>query len=220
MYRLTLVFSSLLLVAVWSAPIDAAAEQRRARRRDSGTTQTQRAPQRTAPARRAPAARQQRGGRDGGSARRAVPRRAPRPSTGSGRVERERRRGTAGRTRGTGGRQVAPPTNERRSRARMPRGNSADTGTAVQRRSRPDNRVTTAGRDPRGRGAPRVVGTAVPRAPLSSRPIIIDNYDGRGRGYVRGYTPYRGRHRYGAPHIYGSHFYFPGYSTFRAPDMP
>ena len=249
MYRFTLVFSSLLLVAVWSAPIDAAAEQRRARRRDSGTTQTQRAPQRTAPARRAPAARQQRGGRDGGSARRAVPRRAPRPSTGSGRVERERRRGTAGRTRGTGGRQVAPPTNERRSRARMPRGNSAGTGTAVRRRSRPDNRVTTAGRDPRGRGstprgssvrtgtamrrpsrpdnrvttagrdrsgrgAPRVVGTAVPRAPLSSRPIIIDNYDGRGRGYVRGYTPYRGRHRYGAPHIYGSHFYFPGYSTF------
>ena len=54
MYRLTLVFSSLLLVAAWSAPIDAAAEQRRARRRDSGTTQTQRAPQRTAPARRAP----------------------------------------------------------------------------------------------------------------------------------------------------------------------
>ena len=246
MYRLTLVFSSLLLVAAWSAPIDAAAEQRRARRRDSGTTQTQRAPQRTAPARRAPAARQQRGERNGGSARRAVPRRAPRPSTGSGRVERERRRGTVGRTRGTGERQVAPPTNERGSRATTPRGNQTGTGTAVRRRSRPNNRVTTAGRDRRGRGATRVVapstggvvnqagrsdgrntrtgtaqvdrrpprgrvvGTAVPRPPLSSRPITVDNYDGRGRGY----TPYYGRHRYGAPHIYGSHFFFPGYSSF------
>ena len=49
MYRLTVVFSSLLLIAVWSAPIDAAEGQRRARRRGSGTTQTQRAPQRTAP---------------------------------------------------------------------------------------------------------------------------------------------------------------------------
>ncbi len=256
MYRLTFVFSSLLLIAVWSAPIDAAEGQRRARRRDSGTTQTQRAPQRsaprasaprrTAPARRAPAARQQRSEGNGGSARRAAPRRAPRPS-GSGRVERGR---------DTQGGQVAPPTNARGSRVTAPRRNRA--GTAVRRGGRPDSRVATSGRDRRGRGATRVVppsaggttvvsrtgrsggrntrigragtsrqgtaqvdrrpprgrvvGTAVRRPPLSSRPIIVNNYGGRGSG--RGYTPYRGRYRYGAPRIYGSSFYFPGYSTF------
>ena len=59
------------------------------------------------------------------------------------------------------------------------------------------------------------MGRAVQRAQLSSRPIVINNYGnrGRGRGY-RGYTPYYGRHRYGAPQIYGNYFYFPGYSTF------
>ena len=84
-----------------------------------------------------------------------------------------------------------------------------------------------AGRTPGGRGAggrgaidrrPRrgnVVGSAVRRPELSSRPIVINNYNGgrRGRGF-RGYTPYHGRHRHGAPHVYGSYFYFPGYSTF------
>ena len=242
MYRLTFVFSSLLLIAVWSAPIDAAEGQRRARRRDSGTTQTQRAPQRraprasaprrTPPARRAPAARQQRGEGNGGSARRAAPRRAPRPS-GSGRVERGR---------GTQGGQVAPPTNARGSRVTEPRGNRA--GTAVRRRGRPDSRVATSGGDRRGRGASsvgrqagrtggrtrrigragssrqgttqvdrrppggRVVGTAVRRPPLTSRPIVVNNYGGRG------YTRYSGRYRHGAHHIYGTSFYFPGYSTF------
>ena len=247
MYRLTFVFSSLLLIAVWSAPIDAAEGQRRARRRDSGTTQTQRAPQRraprasaprasaprrTAPARRAPAARQQRGEGNGGSARRAAPRRAPRPS-GSGRVERGR---------GTQGGQVAPPTNARGSRVTEPRGNRA--GTAVRRGGRPDSRIATSGGDRRGRGASsvgrhagrtggrnrrigragssrqgttqvdrrppggRVVGTAVRRPPLSSRPIVVNNYGGRG------YTRYSGRYRHGAHHIYGTSFYFPGYSTF------
>ena len=245
MYRLTFVFSSLLLIAVWSAPIDAAEGQRRARRRDSGTTQTQRAPQRraprasaprrTAPARRAPAAGQQRGEGNGGSARRAAPRRAPRPS-GSGRVERGR---------DTRGGQVAPPTNARGSRVTAPRGNRA--GTAMRRRGRPDSRVATSGGDRRGRGASsvgrqvgrtggrnrrigragssrqgttqvdrrppggRVVGTAVRRPPLSSRPVVINNYGGRGG---RGYTTYSGRYRHGAHHIYGTSFYFPGYSTF------
>ena len=242
MYRLTFVFSSLLLIAVWSAPIDAAEGQRRARRRDSGTTQTQRAPQRraprasaprrTAPARRAPAARQQRGEGNGGSARRAAPRRAPRPS-GSGRVERGR---------DTQGGQVAPPRNARGSRVTAPRGNRA--GTAVRRGGRPDSRVATSGGDRRGRGASsvgrqvgraggrnrrigragssrqgttqvdrrppggRVVGTAVRRPPLSSRPIVVNNYGGRA------YTPYGGRQRYGAHYIYGTSFYFPGYNTF------
>ena len=269
MYRLTFVFSSLLLIAVWSAPIDAAEGQRRARRRDSGTTQTQRAPQRsaprasalrrTAPARRAPAAGQQRSKGNGGAARRAAPRRAPRPS-GSGRVERGR---------DTRGGQVAPPTNARGSRETAPRGNRA--GTAVRRGGRPESRVATSGGDRRlstrsrrpgpvegrGRGATRVVapstgassverqpgrtgsrnrrigragssrqgttqvdrrppggrvvGTAVRRPPLSSGPVVINNYGGRGG---RGYTTYSGRYRHGAPHIYGTSFYFPGYSTF------
>ena len=204
MTRLTLVFSSLFLIAVWSAPIDAAAEQGRARRRESGTTQAQRAPQRSAPARRAPVARQQRGAQNGGSARRAAPRRAPRPS-GSGRVERG---GNAQR------RQVAPPTNVRGDRVAPSTG-----GTTVGRRAgRAGGRNTRIGRaggarqgatqvdrrPPRG----RVVGTATRRPPLSSRPIVVNNYGGRG------YTRYGGRHRYGAPHIYGygSPFYAPGYN--------
>jgi len=245
MYRLTVVFSSLLLIAVWSAPIDAAEGQGRARRRGSGTTQTQRAPQRTAPrasspqrtapARRAPAARQQRSEGNGGSARRAAPRRAPRPS-GSGRVERGR---------DTQGGQVAPPTNARRSRVTASRGNR--TGTAVRRGGRPDSRVATSGPGRRGRGGTtigsqtgraggritrtrradrsrqgttqidrrpprgRVVGSAVRRPPLSSRPIVINNYGGRGG---RGYTTYSGRYLNGARHIYGTSFYFPGYNTF------
>ena len=57
-----------------------------------------------------------------------------------------------------------------------------------------------------------VVGTAVARPPLSSRPVVINNYGG-GRGYGRGWSPYYGRYR-GGPQIYGSYFYFPGYSTF------
>ena len=245
MYRLTVVFSSLLLIAVWSAPIDAAEGQRRARRRGSGTTQTQRAPQRTAPrasspqrtapARRAPAARQQRSEGNGVAARRAAPRRAPRPS-GSGRVERGR---------DTQGGQVAPPTNARRSRVTASRGNR--TGTAVRRGGRPDSRVATSGPGRRGRGGTtigsqtgraggritrtrradrsrqgttqidrrpprgRVVGSAVRRPPLSSRPIVINNYGGRGG---RGYTTYSGRYLNGARHIYGTSFYFPGYNTF------
>ena len=258
MYRVTLVLFSLLLVAAWSAPIDAAAEQRRARRRDSGTTQSQRAPQRaapraSAPRRTAPAARQQRGDRNGGSARRTAPRRAPRPSNGAGRVE-----------------QVAPPANARGSRVTAPRGRRDR--TTVRRGGRDDSRVSTSGPDRRlstrsrrsgsvevrRRGATRVmapsrggtrvvnragrsgdrntrtgrigtsrqgtaqvdrrppggrvVGTAIRRPPLSSRPIIVNNYSGRGSG--RGYTRYRGRHRYNSPRIYGTSFYFPGYSTF------
>ena len=198
MRRLAFVFSSLLLIEAWSAPLDAAAEQRRARRRDSGTTQTQRAPQRTAPrasaprraapARHAPAARQQRGEGNRSSARRAAPRRAPRTS-GSGRVE-----------------GAAPPANTRGNRVTAPRGNRA--GTAVRRAGRAgtsrEGATQVDRRPPRG----RVVGTAVRRPPLSSRPIVVNNYGGRA------YTPYGGRHRYGAHYIYGTSFYFPGYNTF------
>ncbi len=50
------------------------------------------------------------------------------------------------------------------------------------------------------------------RPPLSARPIVVNNYGGRGSG--RGYTTYRGRYGYGSPRIYGTSFYFPGYSTF------
>ena len=65
-------------------------------------------------------------------------------------------------------------------------------------------------RAPRGNATRR----AVARAPLASRPIVINNYvDGGRRGY-RGHRRYLGRHRYGVPHLYGSYFYFPGYSTF------
>ncbi|HIE91649.1 MAG TPA: hypothetical protein EYQ83_01805 [Acidobacteria bacterium] len=64
-----------------------------------------------------------------------------------------------------------------------------------------------------------VVGSAVRRSTLRSRPIVVNNNYGNGgrrggRGGGRGYTPYRGRHNYGRQHIYGSYFYFPGYSTF------
>jgi hypothetical protein len=41
---------------------------------------------------------------------------------------------------------------------------------------------------------------------------VVNNYGGRGSG--RGYTTYRGRHGHGYPGIYGTSFYFPGYSTF------
>ncbi len=81
-------------------------------------------------------------------------------------------------------------------------------------------RIAGAGTGRRGaavidRRGPR--GNAVRRADarLASRPIVINNYvDGGGRGR-RGFHSYRGRHRHGGiPHIHGSYFYFPGYSTF------
>ena len=187
--RIALVFSSLLLIAAWSAPIDAAEEQRRARRRGSGTTQTQRAPQRSAPARRAPTAGRQRGDRNGESARRAVPRRAPRPSTDSGRG----RDATRVMPPSTGG----TPTMRRTDRSG---GRPGRAGTGRQGTAQVDRRP------PRG----RVVGTAVRRQPLPSRPIVVSN-DGR-RGGRLGYTPYRGRYRFGGPRIYGTAFYFPSYN--------
>ncbi|MDP6582032.1 MAG: hypothetical protein QF681_15365 [Vicinamibacterales bacterium] len=246
MYRLAIVFTSLLAVATWSIPVDAAEEQGRARRRNPGTSQTQRAPQRTAPSaasaprrsapqRRAPSARQPRGGRDGGNARRAVPRRAPRQDTAErGRdTDRERRVAPTANTRG--GRRTAPQgsgpgaSDGRRrgdrpgTRVIAPRGGGRGTGNTagVNRPGRQGGRNTRIGRtgDRRGtvvsanRRSPRgrVVGTAVRRPPLRSRPIVVNNYGGRGG--VRGYTSYGGRYRYG-PSIYGSYFYFPGYSTF------
>ena len=60
-----------------------------------------------------------------------------------------------------------------------------------------------------------MVGSAVRRSALRSRPIVVNNnYGNGGRRGGRGYTAYRGRHNYGRQHIYGSYFYFPGYSTF------
>ena len=192
MIRLTLVFSSLFLIGAWSAPIDAAAEQGRARRRDSGTTQTQRAPQRRAPAQRAPVATQQRGDQSGGSANRAAPRRAPR-SSGSGRVEQDR---------DTPRRQVTTPTNGRGDHVTTTRGNRASTGRAGGARQ---GTIRVDRRSPHG----RVVGIAKRRPPQSSRPIVVNN---DGHRHAR----YGGRHRDGAHHIYGygSPFYAPGYSTF------
>ncbi len=109
--------------------------------------------------------------------------------------------------------------NGRRAGAR-PRG---EPGIAVVDNPRRGGRIAgaTAGARAGRRGAsvvdrrgPR--GNAIRRsdAPLASRPIVVNNYvDGGRRGY-RGYRSYRGRHRHGIPHIHGSYFYFPGYSTF------
>ena len=247
MQRFPFVLSSLLLVALWSAPIDAAEEQRRAQRRGSGASQGRSAPQRSAPRasaprRQAPAARQPRGNQGDRSARRAAPRRAPRPATSA----------RSGNTRS--GRN-APPANGGNTRVTTPSGTRS--GGAVRRGGRPDSRGPTAGG---GRGATRVVaptgggrtgvnqagrsssrnarsgqvvnsrrgtgqydrrpspgqvgGSAVRRPPLSARPIVVNNYGGRGGRGRHGYTTYRGRHGYGSPGIYGSAFYFPGYSTF------
>jgi hypothetical protein len=82
---------------------------------------------------------------------------------------------------------------------------------------RPGNRGTRVANPGRNR-APRngnVVGYAARRPTLRSRPIVINNNYGNGgrRGGGR-YTTYRGRHGYSRNHIYGSYFYFPGYSTF------
>ena len=139
--RVATVFTSLLLVAAWSTPLDAAGEQRRARRRNPGTTQTQRAPRRTAPRastpqrqarpQRAPAARQQqRSDRGGGSARRATPRRAPRRDAG-------------GPNRGSGReRRVSPPANTGGSRVMAPQENRPGGRTAVRRGDRSAGRNT------------------------------------------------------------------------------
>ncbi|MDA1093341.1 MAG: hypothetical protein O3A25_08750 [Acidobacteria bacterium] len=77
--------------------------------------------------------------------------------------------------------------------------------------------MTNAGRN-RAPSNGDVVGYAARRPPLRSRPIVINNdYGDYGNGGGRGgdrYTTYGGRHGYGRQHIYGSYFYFPGYSTF------
>ena len=88
----------------------------------------------------------------------------------------------------------------RRGNGRNPRGNRPNVGRGGVIDRRP----------PRG----NVVGTAVSRPPLRSRPIVVNNYGGgRGRGRSYGYTPYYGRYR-GGRGIYGNYFYFPGYSSF------
>lgn len=107
-------------------------------------------------------------------------------STVIDRTDRSVGRGTAGRA---GARGAAPRG-----------GNVARDGGVINRRP------------PNG----NVVGQAVPRSTLESRPIVINNYENSGRRGGRSYTRYRGRHYYGAPSIYGSYFYFPGYSTFGA----
>ena len=181
------------------------------------------------------------GSRAGGTSprtttRRAVPERAaPRGRIG-GTSPRDAGRPRAVRRapdRGAGG--TAPRDGDRRVGNRAAtRGGPADTarrgarprgepGIGVVDNARRGGRIagTASGARTGRRGAdvvdrrgPR--GNAVRRsdAPLASRPIIVNNYvDGGGRGYRR-HRSYRGRHHYGIPHIHGSYFYFPGYSTF------
>ena len=88
--------------------------------------------------------------------------------------------------------------------------------TGVITRGRGNGPSMAAGRRYRG---DNVVGRAVRRAPLTSRPIVVNNYNYGRRGYNRprgvySYRPYYGRHRHGVPRLYGDYFYFPGYSTF------
>lgn len=214
------------------SPSRAASPQRRAPSRA-------RAPQRSSPGR-APAARAQRGRSNGGSQQPRANRRAPRrdgpdvgragnanaqPPRGGNRAV--ARRSPAGAT-ATGNRSGRNGT-----RVISPRGNSAPgvgrqggrgqggpdgrrAGTGVRAGGGPAGNTRIAGgranRQPRNGN---VVGSAVRRSALRSRPIIVNNnYDNGGRRGGRGYTPYRGRHNYGRQHIYGSYFYFPGYSTF------
>ena len=108
--------------------------------------------------------------------------------------------------------------NGRRAGARQ----RGEPGIGIIDNARRANRRHDSRRSRSGRRGPAVVDRRGPRgnairrsdAPLASRPIVINNYvDGGRRGY-RGYRSYRGRHRYGIPHIHGSYFYFPGYSTF------
>ena len=99
-------------------------------------------------------------------------------------------------------------------------GRTGGGNTRAGRSGSPGRETVVPGRVGRRNPARNVVGSAVRRPPLSSRPIIVNNnnyggrgYGGRGRGY-RSHMPYYGRHRHGVPRIYGNYFYFPGYSTF------
>ena len=120
--------------------------------------------------------------------RRARPRRAPDAAvTGDGRLGGARRGGGPG---------IGAAGTGRRG------GRIADAGTGRRGAAVVDRR------------GPR--GNAVRRSDtrLASRPIVINNYVDGGRRGHRGFRSYRGRHRHGIPHIHGSYFYFPGYSTF------
>jgi hypothetical protein len=230
MNLIAIVFSSLFFLLIWSTQTDAG-EAQRARQRRQGTTEAQRAPQRSVP-RRAPTAVQQQGGdqRDE-SPQRAVPRgqsrrdtadtgrRAPRsvppvtanggsvPSSQGNRDRSEsgrRRRGDPVTSSGGGRRQgrtrvIAPTTDGRTTGGQPVRSGRRDARTdRVVRRSLNDG-----------------VGGISVRRSLMSRPIIVTYRGNRSGIGGRGYTPYRGRYR-GNQRIYGSHFYFPGYSTFNA----
>ncbi len=195
MDRLTVIFTSLLVVAAWSPPIDATADQGRAKRRDPGTTQAQPAPRRGAPARRAPS----RTTADPTGDTRNRPITAPANTGGSDRAAANGDRRRPGRVRvgspSTGSRAVAGRAGRSNGRgASVSRAGNTRQGTAQVNR-----------RPPRG----PVVGTAVARPRGSSRPVRTT-----GRRGVRVYTPYLGRYRTGVPRIYGNRFYFPGYSTF------
>jgi hypothetical protein len=97
-------------------------------------------------------------------------------------------------------------------------GNRGQTGRRGASGARSGNRNGTrvvAGARNRSPRNGNVVGYAARRPTLRSRPIVINNnYNNGGRRGGGRYTTYRGRHNYGRQHIYGSHFYFPGYSTF------
>ena len=195
-----------------TAPRDAGRTRAVARtpnRRIGGTaprTTTRTVPGRTAPRRRTGATTPRDTGRAvGRTPNRRVGATAPRGGGRTGVVDR-----TATR--------VAPADAARRRGAR-PRGGAIGNGRSGGRIADavPAGRTGRRGATVVDRRAPR--GNAIRRAdaPLSSRPIVINNYvDGgrRGQRGQRGYRSYRGRHRYGVPHLYGSYFYFPGYNTF------
>jgi hypothetical protein len=93
-------------------------------------------------------------------------------------------------------------------------GNGRRVGNGATNRGRDGRRVVAGPRNRSPRNG-NVVGYAARRPTLRSKPIVINNnYNNGGRRGGRRYTTYRGRNGYGRRAIYGSYFYFPGYSTF------
>lgn len=86
-------------------------------------------------------------------------------------------------------------------------------GSGIRPGDRSGRRVVAGPRNRSPRNG-NVVGYAARRPRLRSKPIVINNYANGGRRGGGRYTTYRGRNGYGRRAIYGSYFYFPGYSTF------
>ncbi len=145
MTRFALVLSSILLVAAWSAPTDANA-QNRARRRDAGASQGQRSPGGRSPAR-------------ANAPERQAPSRARAPQRSSP--------GPAPAARSQGGRSGGGPT------ARAPRRDAPDAGRTVRTPRSGPSATTPAGREANaqraGNGNRRQDGGAQP-GPRSGQP--------------------------------------------------